>query len=212
MTNYKDDSAQAKTSLESARDSGNNAGDIHAGTTKPFKPADLQQLSPEQQNLWEESRVKEYTTLVENETFIDECPIDEVKNYLRLGETLKYKRDGTRKARLYVQGCCQVPGRDFDLSYSPTISHIGFRLFLTLIMASCSYNGAADFISAYTQSTLPAGERVWCRMVNKFRKMHLLFRDESHRSKCLMRIGESRKMHRLFRVAKDASSLSRRIP
>jgi len=59
--------------------------------------------------------------------------------------------------RLYVQGCCQVHCRNFDLSYSytPTISHMGFRLFLTLIMASCSYNGAADFISAYTQSTLP---------------------------------------------------------
>ena len=170
MASDKDDSAQAKTSLESALDSGNNAGNIHAGTTKPFKPADLQQLSPEEQHLWEEARVKEYTTLIENKTFIDERPIDDVRHYLRLGETLKLKRDGTRKSRMYVQGCCQVPGRDFDLSYSPTISHMGFRLFLALVMASCSYNGAADFISAYTQSILPVGERVWCRMVKKFRK------------------------------------------
>ena len=77
--------------------------------------------------------MKEYNTLVSNKTFIDEKPIKEVGRAIPLGETLRYKRDGIRKSRMYVQGFRQVPGIDFDLSYSPTISHGGFRLFCAFI-------------------------------------------------------------------------------
>lgn len=114
--------------------------------------------------------MKEYNTLVTNKTFIDEKPIKEVGRAIPLGETLRYKRDGIRKSRMYVQGFRQVPGIDFDLSYSPTISHGGFRLFCVISVIMCTYKGAADAISAYTQSELPPNERVWVRMPKNYRK------------------------------------------
>mmetsp|Transcript_25533 Transcript_25533/g.80577 ORF Transcript_25533/g.80577 Transcript_25533/m.80577 type:complete len:127 (-) Transcript_25533:19-399(-) len=71
---------------------------------------------------------------------------------------------------MYVQGFKQIPGVDFDLSYSPTISHGGFRLFIVLSVLTSPYNGAADAIAAYTQSDLPLDEQVWVRKPKKFRK------------------------------------------
>jgi hypothetical protein len=143
---------------------------VHIGHPKPFKPHQIKDLPQDEQQLWEDARIKEYNTLVENGTFIDEKPIDELDRVIPLGETLRYKRDGTRKSRMYVQGFKQIPGVDFDLSYSPTISHGGFRLFIVLSVLTSPYNGAADAIAAYTQSDLPLDEQVWVRKPKKFRK------------------------------------------
>ena len=42
------------------------------------------------------------------------------------------KRDGTFKVRLVACGCSQIPGVDFEESYSPVINDVSWRLLLVL--------------------------------------------------------------------------------
>src|SRR6056297_2632515 len=63
---------------------------VHIGHPKPFKPHQIKDLPQDEQQLWEDARIKEYNTLVENGTFIDEKPIDELDRVIPLGETLRY--------------------------------------------------------------------------------------------------------------------------
>eukprot|EP00962_Isochrysis_galbana_P044523 scaffold17307_cov119-Isochrysis_galbana.AAC.1 len=76
---------------------------VHIGHPKPFKPHQIKDLPQDEQQLWEDARIKEYNTLVENGTFIDEKPIDELDRVIPLGETLRYKRDGPGRAGVGTQ-------------------------------------------------------------------------------------------------------------
>ena len=74
------------------------------------------------------------------------------------------KRDGSLKARLCVQGCCQMPGVDYDQTHCSTMRSASMRLLASAAARFGMHLRRWDFASAYLQGTLEDGEVVWCHL------------------------------------------------
>ena len=74
----------------------------------------------------------------------------------------KTKRDGRRKARLCVQGCTQVRGRDYDQTFCAAMRPTSLRVLTALAAAKGFKMRRWDFVAAYLQGDLEPGEENYC--------------------------------------------------
>ena len=72
----------------------------------------------------------------------------------------KVKRDGTRKARLCVQGSRQQLGIDYDQSWSGTLRASSLRTLTALAARERLHLSRWDLTSAYLQGQLDEGEDI----------------------------------------------------
>ena len=85
---------------------------------------------------WEEAHEAEYNLLIGYNTWmLAEKPSD--KNIIRSRWIFRLKQDNLGqidwyKARLVAQGFSQIPGVDFNKTYSPTIQLTSIQLIITL--------------------------------------------------------------------------------
>ena len=76
----------------------------------------------------------------------------------------KVKRDGTAKARLCVQGCTMVHGKDYNQVFADTLRISSARsLFAYAARYGCKVH-SVDWVSAYLQGELLEGEVVYTHM------------------------------------------------
>ena len=95
-------------------------------------------------------------------TLIDRSELPTDRRVIPLIWVYKIKRDGTLKARLCVQGSSQLQGPDFDQTFCAAMRGTSLRV-LSSIAASRNLNMRRwDFIAAYLQGTLEAGELIYC--------------------------------------------------
>ena len=74
----------------------------------------------------------------------------------------KTKRNGTKKARLCVQGCTQVSGVDYDQTWCGAMRPTSLRVIASIAAARGWEMRRWDFVSAYLQGELLDGEVVYC--------------------------------------------------
>ena len=74
----------------------------------------------------------------------------------------KIKRDGSKKSRLCVQGCRQVPGVDYDQTWCGAMRGTSLRVLSNLAANSGMRMRRFDFVAAYLQGELLEGETVYC--------------------------------------------------
>ena len=113
---------------------------------------------------WRPSEVKEIKAHRRNETFseIDRSELPKGRKLVRMTWAYKTKRDGTKKSRLCVQGCSQIPGVDYDQTHSATLRPTSLRI-LSALAAKLNLNMRRwDFTSAFLQGSLLEGEIVYC--------------------------------------------------
>ena len=79
-----------------------------------------------------------------------------------IGSTVqrKFKRDGTPKTRVCVQGFSQIPFLHYDRTHSPTICHSSCRALCAVGAAMNASIEFCDFTMAYTQSALKPSEYI----------------------------------------------------
>ena len=84
------------------------------------------------------------------------------RNLVKFTWVYKTKRNGTKKARLCVQGCSQVQGVDYDQTFCASMRPTSLRT-IAAIAAARGYNLRRwDFVAAYLQGDLLPGEVVYC--------------------------------------------------
>ena len=84
------------------------------------------------------------------------------RKLIKLVWVFKTKRDGTRKSRLCVQGCCQTAGVDFNQTFSAALRSTSLRLLASVASRHGLRLRRWDFVSAYLQGSLEDGEVVYC--------------------------------------------------
>ena len=113
---------------------------------------------------WLSSERKEINNHLTNKTFeiIDRSEVPSGRKLVRWTWVYKWKRDGTQKSRLCVQGCSMIPGVDFDQTFCATLRSSSLRV-LGAIAAKLGLRLRRwDFTAAYLQGTLEEGEVIYC--------------------------------------------------
>jgi hypothetical protein len=107
----------------------------------------------------------EFTNHQDNGSFVkmDHSQKPRHRNLVKLIWVYKTKRDGTKKSRLCVQGCTQIPGVDFDQTYSGAMRSSSLRLLASIAARQGRRVRRFDFVAAYLQGHLEEGEVVYCR-------------------------------------------------
>ena len=82
-----------------------------------------------------------------------------------IGSTVqrKFKRDGTPKTRVCVQGFNMIAGLHYDRTHSPCIAHCSTRCLLSIAACLDACVDFVDFTQAYTQSELDPSEYIFMR-------------------------------------------------
>eukprot|EP00965_Chrysotila_dentata_P111786 3696473-Pleurochrysis_carterae.AAC.1 len=93
---------------------------------------------------------------------IDRSQLPPGRNLVRLIWVYKTKRDGSKKARLCVQGCAQVAGVDFDQTFCAAMRGTSLRALASLAASLGMRMRRWDFVAAYLQGELEPGEVVYC--------------------------------------------------
>ena len=113
---------------------------------------------------WTKAEVKEIDNHQGNHSWsyipLNQKPRD--RRTVRLIWVYKTKRDGTKKARLCVQGCTQVPGVDYDQTFCAAMRGTSLRLLCALSARLKLKMRRWDFVAAYLQGELEEGEVVYC--------------------------------------------------
>ena len=73
----------------------------------------------------------------------------------------KFKRDGTPKTRVCVQGFSQIKGLHYERNHSPCMSHASLRTILGLAASIDAVVEFVDYTQAYTQSKLQPSEYIY---------------------------------------------------
>ena len=97
-------------------------------------------------------------------TEIDRSKVPKERRLVRLIWVYKVKRDGSLKASLCVQGCSQVPGVDYDQTFSAAMRSTSLRLLTALASRLDLHMRRWDFVAAYLQGELLPDEVVYCKM------------------------------------------------
>ena len=115
---------------------------------------------------WVRAEEKELSNHNNNSTW-EVKRLDEIPKGRRLHKLVwvfKIKRNGTYKARLCVQGCTMVEGKDFDQVWAGALRSASARsLFAYAARHGCSVQ-SIDWVAAYLQGELLEGENVFCHM------------------------------------------------
>jgi len=115
---------------------------------------------------WLAAEEKELANHVGNKSWteIDRSKVPKERRLVRLIWVYKVKRDGSLKARLCVQGCSQVPGVDYDQTFSAAMRSTSLRLLTALASRLDLHMRRWDFVAAYLQGELLPDEVVYCKM------------------------------------------------
>ena len=116
---------------------------------------------------WLEAMRKEVEGLMENDTW-DVCPRDVLKGRNAIKSkwvyTIKYNRDGTIerfKARFVACGYSQIPEKDFDRSFSSTLSATSIRLLCSIAAQRGLQMEHLDVKNAFVQSPVEEGRQMF---------------------------------------------------
>eukprot|EP00965_Chrysotila_dentata_P062130 2058405-Pleurochrysis_carterae.AAC.1 len=85
---------------------------------------------------------------------IDRSRLPVSRSLVRLIWVYKTKRDGTKKARLCVQGYAQVAGVDFDQTFCAAMRGTSLRALASLAASMGMRMRKWDFVAAYLQGEL----------------------------------------------------------
>ena len=115
---------------------------------------------------WTASERKEIANHLKNKTFeiIDRSQMPTGRKLVRWTWVYKWKRDGTQKSRLCVQGCSMIPGVDFNQTFCATMRSTSLRILGALAAQFGLHMRRWDFTAAYLQGVLEEGEVVYCSM------------------------------------------------
>ena len=114
-------------------------------------------LPPEAKELANHARNASWTT-------IDRGDVPAGRRIHKMLWVYKVKRDGTRKARLCVQGSTLESGVDFDQVFSAALRYSSARsLFAYAARHGCGVR-SVDLVAAYLQGSFLEGEVVYCHL------------------------------------------------
>lgn len=107
---------------------------------------------------WKEAIKKELENMVRNGV-LEEAELPTTRHAISSRWVFTLKQDAVgqvvqHKARLVAKGYQQIPGIDFDETFSPTASFAGLRIFLTMCAAQDLDMGQCDIKSAFLESDL----------------------------------------------------------
>ena len=113
---------------------------------------------------WTAAELKELSNHQSNRSWteIDRCDVPSGRKLVKLVWVYKRKRDGSLKARLCVQGCAQIQGVDYHQTFCAAMRSSTLRLLSSLAAKHGLGMRRWDFVSAYLQGELEAGEVVYC--------------------------------------------------
>ena len=115
---------------------------------------------------WAQAEDKELHNHHSNATW-EPVQADDVPKGRRLHKLVwvfKIKRNGIYKARLCVQGCTMVEGKDYNQVWAGALRSSSARtLFAYAARYNCSVH-SLDWVAAYFQGELLSGEVVYCYM------------------------------------------------
>ena len=113
---------------------------------------------------WRASEQKELTNHESNGSWewVDAKQLPRGRRLVKLVWVYKVKRDGSKKSRLCVQGCRQVPGVDYDQTWCGAMRGTSLRVLSNLAANSGMRMRRFDFVAAYLQGELLEGETVYC--------------------------------------------------
>ena len=122
---------------------------------------------------WLSAEKKELANHLGNKSWseIDRSKVPKERRLVRLIWVYKVKRDGSLKARLCVQGCSQVPGIDYDQTFSAAMRSTSLRLLTALASRLDLHMRRWDFVAAYLQGELLPDEVVHCKMPQGYEQM-----------------------------------------
>ena len=84
------------------------------------------------------------------------------RRLVKLTWAYKLKRNLTKKARLCVQGCTQIPGVDYHQTYCAAMRVASLRMLCAISARLGLKMRRWDFVAAYLQGELEPGEVVYC--------------------------------------------------
>ena len=145
---------------------GKPGNSLSAALAKPSAADPKSQTEAYAQNEvgWKASELKELKNHQDNGSweYIDANQLPRGRRLVKLVWVYKYKRDGSQKSRLCVQGCRQVPGVDFDQTWCGAMRGTSLRVLSNLAANSGMRMRRYDFVAAYLQGELLEGETVYC--------------------------------------------------
>ena len=94
--------------------------------------------------------------------YIDRSALPRGRRIVKLTWAYKVKRDGRQKSRLCVQGCTQVAGIDYDQTFCAAMRSTTLRILCSISARLGLQMHRWDFVAAYLQGDLLAGEVVYC--------------------------------------------------
>ena len=141
-------------------------GFAHQARAGPNDPVSQKDAYRRDRNGWKESEAAELTNHESNKswTLIDRSDLPPGRKLVRLIWVYKVKRNGKLKSRLCVQGCAQVPGVDYDQTFSAAMRSTSLRLLASIGARLGLKMHRWDFVAAYLQGSLLDGEVVYCHM------------------------------------------------
>ena len=127
-------------------------------------PSNHREAMDQDEEGWRPSEIKEIKAHRRNGSFteIDRSELPKGRRLVRMTWAYKTKRDGTKKSRLCVQGCSQVPGVDYDQTHSATLRPTSLRILAALAAKLGLKMRRWDFTSAFLQGSLLEGETIFC--------------------------------------------------
>ena len=153
-----------------------SSDELHARTPSGFRalhakpsredPRNRAQALAQDPDGWRASERKEIQNHLKNKTFdiIDRSELPTGRKLVRWTWVYKWKRDGTQKSRLCVQGCSMVPGIDYDQTFCATMRSTSLRLLGAIAAKFGLRMRRWDFTAAYLQGALEDGEVIYCSM------------------------------------------------
>ena len=115
---------------------------------------------------WRDAELTELANHRKNASFVVRPTSEKPKSraFVKFTWVYKTKRDGTKKARLCVQGCSQIPGVDYDQTFCGAMRPTSLRAIAAIAAARGYSMRRWDFVAAYLQGELLPDEVVYCSL------------------------------------------------
>ena len=156
----------AMGTIDLAEELSNPRSSLSAALAKPSSadPKSQAEAYAADRDGWRASEQKELDNHEGNGSWewIDAKQLPRGRRLVKLVWVYKIKRDGSKKSRLCVQGCRQVPGVDYDQTWCGAMRGTSLRVLSNLAANSGMRMRRFDFVAAYLQGELLEGETVYC--------------------------------------------------
>lgn len=130
---------------------------------------------------WRTAISDEISTMIKKKVWdpIEKKDLPSDKRPLTMKWVFKEKNSGRYRARLVVKGFLQVYGKDFDLSHSPVLSEVPFRILLLKYL----HNDQYDLISIDVEKSFmkpDLKEKIYIKKPEVIDKVENLYENTSH--------------------------------